>query len=125
METNEISKARKIAAWVIAGLLTALYFYSSSGKLFFHPEQMDQIHLTNWRVIIALGEISSALLFLFPKTNIYGTLLLSAYMGGAIIIHMTGGLSIALPSVVLILVWTVGFLRNPELMKKQVSKDSR
>ena len=79
---------------------------------------MEQIHLANWRVIIALGEITSALLFLFPKTNIYGTLLLSAYMGGAIIIHMTGGLSILMPSVVLILVWTVGFLRNPELLKK-------
>ena len=118
MATTEISKARKIAAWIIAGLLTALYFYSSAGKLFLHPEQMDQIHLTNWRVIISLGEITSALLFLFPKTNIYGTLLLSAYMGGAIIIHMTGGLSILLPSSVLILIWIVGFLRNPELLMK-------
>ena len=79
---------------------------------------MGQIHLENWRVIIAIGEISSALLFLFPKTNIYGTLLLSSYMGGAIIIHMTGGLSIVTPSFVLILVWIVGFLRNPELIKK-------
>jgi hypothetical protein len=38
-------------------------------------------------------------------------------MGGAIIIHMTGGLSIAMPSVVLILIWIVGFLRNPGLIK--------
>jgi len=118
MANTEISKARKITAWVIAGLLTALFFFSSSAKLFFHPEQMGLMHLANWRVIIALGEIGSALLFLFPKTNIYGTLLLSSYMGGAIIIHMTGGLSIVLPSVVLILVWIVGFLRNPELIKK-------
>jgi len=118
MAITEISKTRKITSWVIAGLLTALYIFSSTGKLFSHPEQMEQIHLANWRVIIALGEITSALLFLFPKTNIYGTLLLSAYMGGAIIIHMTGGLSILMPSVVLILVWTVGFLRNPELLKK-------
>src|SRR5665647_3309863 len=114
----EISKSSKIASWVIASLLTALYFYSASGKLFLHPEQMEQIHLANWRVIISIGEITSALLFLFPKTNIYGTLLLSSYMGGAIIIHMTGGLSIVMPSAVLILVWIVGFLRNPELIKK-------
>ncbi len=117
MANTEISKARKITAWVIAGLLTALYFFSASGK-FLHPEQMDAIHLTNWRIIIALGEIVSALLFLFPKTNIYGTLLLSSYMGGAIILHMTGDLSIIAPSAVLILVWVVGFLRNPELLKK-------
>jgi hypothetical protein len=118
MSITEISKTRKITAWVIAGLLTALYLFSSTGKLFLHPEQMEQMHLENWRVIIALGEITSALLFLFPKTNIYGTLLLSSYMGGAIIIHMTSGLSIVMPSVVLILVWIVGFLRNPELLKK-------
>jgi hypothetical protein len=39
-------------------------------------------------------------------------------MGGAIIIHMTGGLSLVTPMVVLILIWIVGFLRNPELIKK-------
>jgi len=118
MASTEISKTRKITAWVIAGLLTGLYAFSATGKLFLHPEQMDQLKLGNWRIIIAIGEITSALLFLFPRTNIYGTLLLSAYMGGAIIIHMTGGLSIVMPSVVLILIWVVGFLRNPELIKR-------
>ena len=118
MSTIEISKIRKISAWVIASMLTALYLWSASGKLFIHPEQMDMLHLGDWRVIIAIGEITSALLFLFPKTNLYGTLLLSSYMGGAIIIHMTAGMSIMLPSLVLILVWVVGFLRNPQLYKK-------
>ena len=112
---TEISKTRKIAAWVIAGLLTALYLFSASGKLFLHPEQMEQIKLGDWRVIIGLGEITSALLFLIPKTNKQGTLLLSSYMGGAIILHMTGGMSIAMPTVVLLLVWLVAFLRNPQL----------
>ena len=110
-------KAKKIAAWVIAGLLTALYIYSASGKLFLHPEQMEQMKLGDWRIIIAIGEIASAILFLFPKTNKYGTLLLSSYMGGAIIIHMTSGISIGMPAVVLILVWVVSWLRNPELFK--------
>lgn len=113
---TEISKTKKITAWVIAGLLTALYLYSASGKLFLHPEQMAQMKLADWRVIIALGEITSALLFLFPKTNKFGTILLSSYMGGTIILHMTNGMSIMMPSVVLILVWVGGFLRNPELL---------
>ncbi|HAX17820.1 MAG TPA: DoxX family protein [Actinobacteria bacterium] len=112
-----MKKYKGIAAWIIAGMLTALYLFSASGKLFLHPEQMAAMKLADWRVIIALGEIGSALFFLFPKTNIYGTLLLSAYMGGAIIIHMTGGLSIVMPVIVLFLVWVVGFIRNPELLK--------
>ena len=115
---SEIRKTRKITGWVIAGLLTALYLFSASGKLFMHPEQMEQMRLGDWRIIIAIGEITSALLFLFPRTNIFGTLLLSAYMGGAIILHMTSGLSIMMPSVILILVWIVSFVRNPELLVK-------
>lgn len=118
MNTTEISKGRKIAGWIIAGLLTALYFYSATLKLIIHPEQMEQIKLADWRIIIAVGQITCALLFLFPRTNIYGTLLLSAYMGGAIIIHMISGISFAFPLAVLILVWLGGFIRNPELLKR-------
>jgi DoxX-like family len=114
--TTKISKTSNIAAWIIAGLLTALYLFSASGKLFLHPEQMEQMKLGDWRVIIGLGEIVSALLFLVPKTSKYGSFLLSSYMGGAIIIHMTAGLSIAMPVVVLLLIWLVTYLRNPQLL---------
>ncbi|MDA3891100.1 MAG: DoxX family protein [Salinivirgaceae bacterium] len=113
----EISKTRQIIGWVLAGLLTALYLYSAAGKLFLNPEQMEQMKLADWRVIIAIGEIVSALLFLVPRTNFYGTLLLSAYMGGAIILHMTGDISIMMPSVVLILVWVTAFIRRPQIFK--------
>ena len=115
--STEISKKRKIIGWVIAGLLTAFYLYSASDNLFFHPEQLSQIKLGDWRIIIVLGEIVSALLFLFPKTNRYGTLLLSSYMGGAIIIHMTYSMSIMLPSIVLVLIWIVYYLRTPAFFK--------
>lgn len=114
--STEISKTNTIIAWVISGLLTALLLFSASGKLM-HPEQMAQMKLGDWSIIIAIGEIVSALLFLVPKTNKLGTLLLSSYMGGAIIIHMTGGTSILMPAIVLILVWITGFIRNPELLK--------
>ncbi len=117
MSTTEISKTRKIIAWIIAVLLTVLYLYSASGKLFLHPEQMEQMNLGDWRIIIASGEIGSALLFLFPKTNRFGTLLLSSYMGGAIILHMVGDMSIMVPNVVLTLVWVVFYLRQPEFFK--------
>jgi hypothetical protein len=118
---TEISKSRKIAGWVIAGLLTALFLFSASGK-FMHPEQINALKLSDWRIIIALGEIGSVLLFLFPKTNLFGTLLLSSYLGGAIIIHMTNGLSIMMPSIILVLVWVVSFIRNPELVAKFTKK---
>ena len=112
----ENKKVFKIVAWVIAGLLTALYLFSAYGKLS-NLAQMEAMKLGDWGLIIAIGEIVSALLFLIPKTNKYGTLLLSSYMGGAIIIHMTGGTSILIPSIVLVLVWVVAFLRDPKMFK--------
>lgn len=113
----KIEKIHKITAWLISGGLTALFLFSASGKLFIHPEQMVAMKLGDWRIIIGLGEISSALLFLFPKTNRFGTLLLSSYMGGAIIIHMTSGISIMFPSIVLVLIWMVFYFRNPNFFK--------
>lgn len=120
--STEISKIRKISAWVISGLLTALFLFSAYGK-FTQPEMMEGMKLGDWRIIIAIGEIVSALLFLVPRTNLYGTLLLSSYMGGAIILHMTGAQSIVMPSVVLVLVWVVAVLRNPIYLScKECSK---
>lgn len=114
--STETSKIRKISAWVISGLLTALFLFSAFGK-FTQPEMMEGMKLGDWRIIIAIGEAVSALLFLVPRTSFYGTLLLSSYMGGAIILHMTGAQGIVMPSVVLVLVWVVAFLRNPKYFK--------
>jgi hypothetical protein len=41
-------------------------------------------------------------------------------MGGAIIIHMMNGIGIGMPVFVLLLVWVVGFLRNPDLFKLKI-----
>lgn len=114
---SQISTTKKVTAWIIAGLLTALFLFSAAGKLYLHPEQMEAMKLGDWRIIIALGEIGSALLLLFPRTTKFGALLLSSYMGGAIIIHMTAAMSIAVPSIVLVLVWAVLYLRHAEFFK--------
>jgi len=81
--STEISKTRKIAGWVIAGLLTALYLFSASGKLFLHPEQMEQMKLGDWRIIIALGEITSALLFFLYKSKTFCTIALGKRISSA------------------------------------------
>lgn len=119
METG-ISKGRKITGWVIAGLLTALLLFSALGK-FTLPEMTDNFikwGLIDWIKIIALGEAISAIIFLLPKTNIFGVLLLSAHMGGAIVTHMSNGEPFIVQSFILILVWVTGFVRNPELLLK-------
>jgi len=116
--SNEITKKRKIIGWCLAGLITALLLFSAMGK-FTMPEMAENFTkwgLGDWRIIIAIGELTAALLFLFPKTNIFGAFLLSAHMGGAIVVHMGHGESFIFQSVVLILIWTTAFVRNSELL---------
>ncbi|MEE4259919.1 MAG: DoxX family protein [Bacteroidales bacterium] len=117
---TELIKGRKITGWILAGLLTSLFLFSVMGK-FSMPEMANNFNkwgLGDWITIIAIGEAISALLFLFPKTNIFGVLLLSAHMGGAIVIHMSNGEPFIVQTVILILVWVTGFVRNPELLAK-------
>ena len=113
---SEISKTKKIIAWILAGLLLILYL-GSAGAKFFLPEQMNQMQLADWRIVIATGEIVIALLFLIPKTNKYGTLLLSSYMEGAIVTHMIWSIPLYMPALVLILIWIVFYLRNPKFIE--------
>ncbi len=118
--TNEITKKRKITGWIIAGLITALLLFSAMGK-FMMPEMAENFTkwgLGDWRTIIAVGEIVSAILFLLPKTNIFGAFLLSSHMGGAILVHMAHGEPFIVQSVILILIWVTAFVRNPELLAK-------
>ncbi len=118
--TTELTKGRKITGWVIAGLITALLLFSAMGK-FMMPEMAENFTkwgLDDWRIIIAVGEIISALLFLLPKTNIFGAFLLSAHLGGAIVTHMSNGEPFIVQSVILILIWVTAFVRNPELLAK-------
>jgi hypothetical protein len=109
-----LSIRNKIIGWILAGLIAALMVFSGSAKLLM-PEMatnFEQWGLGDWRVIIAIGELVSVLLFLFPRTHRVGLLLMSAYLGGAIMVHMMKGESFVVPAVVLVLVWVTGVVRN-------------
>ncbi len=114
------SRARRIAGWVLTGLLTALFVGSAAGKLL-RAEQVDEMFrkwgLENELLLIGVGELVSALLFVIPKTHSLGVLLLSAYMGGAIVTHMQHAEPYVIQSVILALIWVAGVLRHPELLE--------
>ncbi len=115
-----ISRGRRIAGWVLTGLLTALFIGSAAGKLSgAEPvvKMMGEWGLGNYVLLIGAGELVSALLFVIPKTHSLGVLLLSAYMGGAIVTHMQHGEAFVVQSVILALIWVAGFLRYPELLQ--------
>lgn len=114
-----MSKTRKIIGWSLSGLLSAFLLFSALGK-FTNPDvqaMMSNWGIGDWITLIAIGEVVSALLFLFPKTSIFGGLLLSSYFGGAIMIHLSHGEPFLLQSIILVVIWVILFVRNPHLLK--------
>lgn len=71
--------------------------------------------LADWRVIIAAGELAGAALFFIPQTKNFGALVLSGYLGGAIMAHMCHGEAFTAPAIFIVLVWITAGLRQPEL----------
>jgi hypothetical protein len=114
------SKTRRIAAWILTGLLSALFVASAAAKLFQVEEAVKgftELGLGDHLILIGVGELVSAILFFIPRTTSLGLLLLSSYMGGAIVTHMQHGQPYIAQSVILVLIWVAGYLRHPEVLQ--------
>jgi len=68
--------------------------------------------------LLGVIEILSVLLFLYPRTGLLGTLLLSSYLGGAIATHLQHQQNIVFPIAIEAFVWIAAVLRFPELMQR-------
>ena len=73
--------------------------------------------------IIGVIEIISIILFIIPRTRILGTLLLAAYMGGAIATHLEHNESVVSAAVIEAFVWIVAVFRFPELSQRLLGKN--
>jgi uncharacterized membrane protein YphA (DoxX/SURF4 family) len=109
--------ARVIGGWTLTALLGSLFLASGVAKFVMPPAQeaFEKMGLEDKRILIACGELISAVLFLFPRTFSLGVLLLSGYMGGAIVVHMTKNESYLPQSIILLLIWLTAYLRHPEM----------
>ncbi|HUE82146.1 MAG TPA: DoxX family protein [Pyrinomonadaceae bacterium] len=114
------SKGRRIAAWVLIGLISAVFILSAVAKLAAAQAVVDMFQkwgLSNHLVLIGIMELISAILFVIPRTHSLGLLLLTAYLGGAIVTHMAHDEPYISPAVFLAAVWLASFLRHPELLQ--------
>jgi DoxX-like family len=114
-----VAKARTIAGWVLTVLLGALFLFTAALKFTKGKDVVEgfaKLGLADQIPLIASGEAISAILFLVPITHPLGVLLLSSYMGGAILAHMSHNEPYVGPAVILVLIWTAGFLRRPCLL---------
>lgn len=118
-------KAMSITGWALTALIGLVMIGSAGMKLMGDEEAAqgaEAMGLTASNVkIIALVELVSILLFIIPRTGVLGTLMLAAYLGGAIVIHVVNHQPFIVPVLIEALVWIAAIIRFPELTKRITS----
>src|SRR5690606_28145287 len=115
----------KITGWVMTIILGLLFTMSAFMKLTQNETALVQassfgIDATTYQ-FIGIIEIISLILFIIPRTGILGTMLLVAYLGGAIVTHLQHQEPIAVAVIIQILLWITAFIRFPELKQRLFS----
>jgi DoxX-like family len=120
------TKSKNIINWSLAGIAGFIFIGSSMSKFFAADETVQMAKGIGLGIetfkILGLIELISVLLFILPRTGILGTLLLTAYMGGAIATHLTHGISIIGPAAIQAFIWIVAVIRFPELKERVLNK---
>jgi len=113
------TKTKNIINWGLTILVGFIFVGSSISKLIGGEEALQMAQSIGLNAdtfkIVALLELSSVILFIIPRTGILGTLLLAAYMGGAIATHLTHNQSVIAPVIIESIIWIVAIIRFPEL----------
>jgi uncharacterized membrane protein YphA (DoxX/SURF4 family) len=122
MKTN---KLMHIAGWTLTILLGALLTMSAFMKITQDESAVAQaatigIDAATYR-LVGIVEIVALILFMIPRTGILGTLLLIAYMGGAIITHLQHQQPVVIAVTVQVILWISATLRFPELRQRLLS----
>jgi DoxX-like family len=120
------SKTRNIINWVLAGLVAFIFIGSAVSKLTADTEALAaaaKFGLSpSTYSILGIIELIAVALFLYPRTGILGTLLLVAYMGGAISTHVEHAQPIMAPIAISAFVWIASVVRFPELTNRFLGK---
>ena len=108
------------AGWVITVLTSLLFIFSAAMKVKGGPELdegLKHLELLNRvpMVPLAILELSCAVAYLIPPTSVLGAILLTGYMGGAILTGWRVGDPVFVQVVLGILVWLGLWLREERL----------
>ncbi len=123
METS-ISKGRKWTSYILQGLIGIMFLMGGIGNILLTETAVDgatQLGYSESSIpYLGLVLLVSTLLFLIPKTNILGAILLTGWLGGAVathIIHNDPMVNVVFPVVFGTLIWFSLWLRNEKLRR--------
>ena len=122
MPTDLPSPVSKKALWtgrIFSALPVLMLLFSASMKLM-HPPQLNEgfAHLgipVSFAFGLGLLEVACTVIYLIPRTAVLGAILLTGYLGGAILTHLRVGDPFWVQAVLGVLLWGGLYLREPRL----------
>lgn len=115
------SKAAVITGWTLSLLVSALFLMSATMKLTANPMAVQGFagygFAPDLLVPIGILELSCVILYLIPPINVLGAIVLTGYLGGALVTELRVGHPIYAHIVFGILLWGGLYLREPRLRK--------
>lgn len=117
------TKTSFFLGWTLTILPSLLLIFSGVMKLVGHfteaPEMVQGFTSLGLRpdlmLVIGVIELFCVLLYLIPKTAVLGAILITGYMGGAILTHLRVGDLVIAQIVLGVVVWLGLYLREPRL----------
>jgi uncharacterized membrane protein YphA (DoxX/SURF4 family) len=117
-----------IIYWALTACVSLIFLASAFGKLTGNAEALKKASEfgfdSNAYRLLGVVECVSLLLFIIPRTGVLGTLLLVAYMGGAIATHLQHSESIVVPCIIQVFLCIVASYRFPELRTTLLNSNS-
>jgi|SRR5579883_1141163 len=114
------SNGYRIAGWIISAVVALFLIGPSAGGKFAEWEGKEQMFekfgfSTHLMFQIGILEVALALLFVLPRTGFIGAVLLTAYLGGAVVTHLRIGDPYVMPIAIGVVMWAALALRRPEV----------
>lgn len=92
-------------------ILTGIMKFTNNEQLVANFSKWD---LLNWKEVIGAMELVGVVLFLIPRTNLVGALLLSSIMFGAIYTHISHSEPIFFNVAIVLVIWINYFFVKPK-----------
>ena len=114
------SRAAVVTGWALGILPAALFIFSASMKLMRPPglEKGFEQQGIPYQYALGLGilELACTVVYLVPRTAVLGAILLTGYLGGAIMTHLRIGQHIYYTHVIMgVMLWLGLYLRDRRL----------
>lgn len=122
MDTPTPSRTALRTGWALSGLVVAFLLFDAAAKLMRVPEvlaSMDALGLPLGILLpISLVLLACTVLYAVPRTAVLGAVLLTGYLGGAVLTHLRAGQgpeTYAFAIGMGVLAWAGLWLREPRL----------